>query len=32
MGRGDGGEVPAGYFALNYYSTPKNLTKCLPMM
>jgi hypothetical protein len=31
MGRGCGGEAPAGYFTLNYYSPFKNSTKCPPM-
>jgi hypothetical protein len=33
MGRECGGEAPAGYFTLNYYSPPpKNSTKCPPMI
>jgi hypothetical protein len=33
MGRGCGGEAPAGYFTLNYYNPPpKYSTKCPPML
>jgi hypothetical protein len=32
MERGFRSETPAGYFTLNYYSSPKTLTRCLSMI